>query len=430
MAGKDAGFGRGGDDYSEDEGDSSVFRAAVEVFGKLKDLNCPFLEGLYITEPKTIQELLCSPSKYRLEILEWMCTRVWPSLQDRFSSLKGVPTEVKIQEMTKLGHELMLCAPDDQELLKGCACAQKQLHFMDQLLDAIRNLTVGCSSCSSLMEHFEDTREKNEALLGELFSSPHLQMLLNPECDPWPLDMQSLLNKQSDDWQWASASAKSEEEEKLAELARQLQESAAKLHALRTEYFAQHKQGAAAGAADLSTLDQKLRLVTSDFHQLILAFLQVYDDELGECCQRPGPDLHPCGPIIQATHQNLTSYSQIPRGQPKRPALVTMTTVVICATLPLAQGFCDVYFVFLTERLQAFQPLTGWSCETPRSGMLLQVVVAVADTSAKTVETVKKQQGEQICWGGSSSVMSLATKMNELMEKYKVFSDGPRESTG
>ncbi|XP_016070626.1 PREDICTED: HAUS augmin-like complex subunit 7 isoform X2 [Miniopterus natalensis] len=341
----------------EDKRDESLSKMAVEVFAKLKGLRCPFIKGLHIKDPKTLQEVLCRSSKYRLEILEWMYSRACYSWKDLFSSLKGAPVEVKIQVMVKLSRELMLCGPIE-EILRGQASTQEQMRFIDQLLDAIRSLTIGRSSCSS----------------------SQLRTLLSPKCDPSSLDVQPPNKqgdgkqgdgkqsdgkqgdgKQGDNCQRAKPSVVELKEEKnVLELAKQLQESVDRMQALRAE----HKKAVAAGRADTSILDQKLRLVISDFHQLVLAFLQVYDEELSECCQRSGPYLHPCGPIVEAVYQTLTSCRQ-----------------------------------------------------------LLKAVVQVTDTSASAVEMVEQQQGEQNYWSSDNIAMSLANKMEELIQKYKLLSE-------
>ncbi|XP_075394995.1 uncharacterized protein LOC142434186 isoform X2 [Tenrec ecaudatus] len=232
-----------------------------------------------------------------------MCVQICPCLQDKLSALQGAPMEGKVQEMVGLCHELMLCGPDDLDLMKGNASSQKQLYFMDQMLAVIQILRLSDLGGGSEDQDFKNLKEKNEELLGNLFSSPHMQALLQPECDPWPLDAQPVPDQQKD------SVLGNVEEKQMANLVKQLQESTAKFQALKAEC----KEGATATLGDLSTLYQKLRLVISDFHQLIVAFLQVYDDELGGCCHRPEPGLHPCGPIIQAVYQSLTSCSQPPK---------------------------------------------------------------------------------------------------------------------
>lgn len=61
-------------------------------------------------------------------------------------------------------------------------------------------VTVALCCLCSVQQHFKDTKEKNEALLGDLFSGSHLQVLLSPESDLWSMDWESF-DKQSSGWQ-------------------------------------------------------------------------------------------------------------------------------------------------------------------------------------------------------------------------------------
>ncbi|XP_030048273.1 HAUS augmin-like complex subunit 7 isoform X2 [Microcaecilia unicolor] len=336
---------------------------AVSVYRRLKELKCPSLEGLFLTDPETMQELLCIPSVHRLDILEWMCTQVYPPLQDHFSSLREYQSEVKVKEMARLGFELMLCRQDDLDLIKGLSSPQHQLAFLDQLVDVIASSSgrwqrfgTGDSTSSSAEESFQRYIRMEEGFLRELFSSPHFQAALNPECNPWPSDIKPLLLVGEGAPQRRTQAAGKSHDNELGKVLKVLTKTAATLEDLKQEC-----SFLVGDTSSSHTTVQTLKLAISDFHQLIAAFSQVYESEFQEHCSRTAPQISSCGPLFQAVHQSLRLCSQE-----------------------------------------------------------LQAIGQLVETSEKIVRTVEKRQQEAETWGGSSR-STLPEKISELKCHYREF---------
>ncbi|XP_029464959.1 HAUS augmin-like complex subunit 7 [Rhinatrema bivittatum] len=342
---------------------STLSFLVVSVYRRLKELECPCLEGLYLTDPETMQELLCTPSIHRLDILEWLCTRVYPPLQDYFSSLRESQSELKVKEMAKLGFELMLCRQDDLELIKGLSSPQQQLSFMDQLMDVIpspssswQRLETGDSASPSTEESFQSCIREKEEFLRELFSSPHFQAVLNPECNPWPSDIKPLLLAGEGTMQRRSQAPRKSLENVLGKVLKVLTDTSATLEKLKEECSFLNSN-----AASSDTTVQTLKLAVSDFHQLIAAFSQVYENAFQEHCGRAAPPISTCGPLFQAVHQSLSLCSQE-----------------------------------------------------------LQAISQLVETSEKIVQAVEMRQQRAETWGGSSRT-TLPAKISELRQNYKEF---------
>ncbi|XP_073496027.1 HAUS augmin-like complex subunit 7 [Phyllobates terribilis] len=265
---------------------------AAELYGRLQRLKCPCLEGVYVTEPQSIHELLFTPSVHRLDILEWICIRVYPPLQELFFNLKESQAEVKVKEMAKLGFDLMLCSAEDVDLIKGNVSPGRQLSFMCQLLDVIQT----CEKVGD--ENLLTYALEKEELLKELFSSPHFQATLTPECNPWPTDLKRLLVPEELQKRTPSYG----KDNLLSDHIQELQKLSLSLEDLKQEckFLCSSVPGEDTGI-------QKLRSALTDFQQLITAFNQVYENEFQEHCGHPVPQMSPSGPLFQSAHQLLTT---------------------------------------------------------------------------------------------------------------------------
>ncbi|KAM9324349.1 HAUS augmin-like complex subunit 7 [Gastrophryne carolinensis] len=353
---------------------SMELRKAAELWERLQKLSCCSLEGVYVSEPQSVHELLCTQSPLRLSILEWICTRIYPPLQEQFSSLKESEQEIKVKEMAKLVFELMLCRDEDVDLIKGNVASSKQLTLIENLLNILQSFPKvnsnpepessqgmefdicafeqqynGVMPCPLCSDGASDTYSyENDELLNELFSSAHFQATLAPECNPWPADLQSLVLTEAPQERLMSNSSDDHFQE--------LQKISSTLKELKDECMF-----LSSSVADGDTAIQTLRLAMTDFHQLMTTFIQVYDSEFQEHCNYPAPQLSPSGPLFHAVHSLLGNCSKE-----------------------------------------------------------LEAIAQFIDTSNTVADVVRNRQHSKESWGGSSTA-TLYEKIKELKQSYEMF---------
>ncbi|XP_036596290.1 HAUS augmin-like complex subunit 7 [Trichosurus vulpecula] len=174
------------DEEDAEEEDCHLSLEALRVLDKLKAMNCPFLNGLYKSKLKTAKQFLCTPSIYRLDILAWLITRLYPPFRESFDTWQDSNPEEKIIELTRLGHELMLCGPNDQDLIKGCASEKQQLGFMNELINLIEVLSseINDSLTSSENLNIRELMEKKKIMPTKFFNPDLSQETTDPKPNP------------------------------------------------------------------------------------------------------------------------------------------------------------------------------------------------------------------------------------------------------
>ncbi|XP_068941520.1 HAUS augmin-like complex subunit 7 [Petaurus breviceps papuanus] len=310
------------DDEDETEEDTQLSLEALRVLERLKDIDCPFLEGLYITGPRTIKQFLYMPSICLLLILEWLFVRSYPSFGDSFATVLEAGAKEKITELTRLGHELMLCGPDDQDLIKSSTGVKEQLYFFNQLLGLVTSLGPEyATSFYSVEENFHKLAKNNEMLLRKVFTSHVYKEILDPKLNPLPLDIQDCLGKKENLHRMPTGVKKM----KVEELSEKLTKLAEMLQAHKDEVLS--FQGSANKVVlpnptrhpnqcsphcgkTYSQVSGALGLTLSDFHHLVIAFIHIFEDELHEYCKRPAPNINPSGPLFQNVCDTVTLYNQ------------------------------------------------------------------------------------------------------------------------
>ncbi|XP_036803740.1 HAUS augmin-like complex subunit 7 isoform X1 [Oncorhynchus mykiss] len=268
---------------------SKEHRLSQHVYATLQTLSCSLVEGLYLREADSMQELLCTPSQHRTDILAWICSSICPSLSKKLPSLRSKDPISLSQELAVFGQEMMLCRTDDLDLITGRACPLRQLWFLEQLLTLVPDS----------VDSSEDSRAGGEGLLKELFcpeALPHLTHALTPTLNPWPSDIRGARKGQR------SLPSRPRGEE-VAGVTALLESTLAALEQLHDQCV--FLRGEEASPSRFSVC--ALRVAVSDLAQMMSVFSRVYDTDFRSYCSRDPPSLRSHTHIFSTVHRLLTA---------------------------------------------------------------------------------------------------------------------------
>ncbi|KAL1020498.1 hypothetical protein UPYG_G00000870 [Umbra pygmaea] len=268
-------------------GISKEHRLSQHVYSTLQTMSCHLVEGLYLREAESMQDLLCSPSQHRIDILAWICSRICPSFSQKLTSLRSKQSDALSQELAVFGQELMLCRADDLDLIEGRASPLRQLCFLEQLLSVVPGVVPGSAESSG------------DGLLKELFSPealPPLKTILTPTLNPWPAHIRATRKGQR------SLPSRPRGEE-VADVTGLLESTRNTLEQLHNQCVFLHHEAASPSVFSPSAL----RVAVCDLAQMMGVFRRVYQTDFRSFITRDPPRFCSHNHSFKTVHTLLTN---------------------------------------------------------------------------------------------------------------------------
>lgn len=285
---------------------------------RLDQLSCPYTENV---EEGWILELLFTPGEPRIRLLQWLFSKFDSKLNDLLDP-QHAPADTKmdsrIQRLLFVSSNLGLCNPDEADLIRGISQGPRQTAFMDTLLDMVC-IVDNADSPNSWSVHRPGISPSNYKNLGDQFSTDcdfvdtlasrqPIQNTFKAEVKLLPPDIvkQLEMNKQ-DRRLMEKENARIPSLSQLAEDANHLSKTLQK----QTEVLKEIKKMHQCPDKDFrmkATVKQTVKLVLSEFDQLITSFSCCYDNDMRHWCAKTPPQLSQIGPCFKRVHSSLQKF--------------------------------------------------------------------------------------------------------------------------